>query len=165
MIIRSLFFSSLVGFIYTAILPAYAVRTLLLPHGIKWFVLMLTVVFAGDIFAYFSGLKFGNKKLIAEISPKKTIAGSIGGLAGSIVGAGLLGWWFFGPQSLVTLLPSAVLVGFLAQCGDFFESLLKRTCGVKDSGKIMPGHGGVLDRLDGVYFAAPVFYLLAHWTP
>ena len=151
------------GFIYTALLPSFAIRTLFLPNGIEWFILLLVVVFAGDTAAYFAGLKYGKKKLMPEVSPKKTVAGSIGGLGGSIVGAAIFGTWFFGAQSLISLLPAAALAGFLAQSGDLFESLLKRTCGVKDSGRIMPGHGGILDRLDGIYFAAPVFYLLARW--
>lgn len=94
LLIRSLFFSSLVGFVYTAILPSFAIRTLLGGNGIKWFVLLLAVVFAGDTAAYFAGLKFGKQKLMPEVSPKKTVAGAVGGLAGSVLSAGILGAWF-----------------------------------------------------------------------
>lgn len=164
LLIRSLFFSSLVGFLYTGILPAFAIRTLLAANGIKWFVLLLAIVFAGDTAAYFAGLKFGKQKLMPEVSPKKTVAGAIGGLGGSALAACLLGYWFFGLPTLALIVPGSLFAGFFAQSGDLFESLLKRTCGVKDSGKIMPGHGGVLDRLDGIYFAAPVIYLISRWA-
>lgn len=164
LLLRNLAFSSLTGFVYAAVLPSFAIRTLLAPNGMKWFVLLLAVVFAGDTAAYFAGLKFGKTKLMPEVSPHKTVAGAIGGLAGSVVAAGALGFWFFGAKSLVVLIPGSAVAGLLAQSGDLFESLLKRTAGVKDSGRIMPGHGGVLDRLDGVYFAAPIVYLFSTWT-
>jgi phosphatidate cytidylyltransferase len=164
LLLRNLIFSSMTGLVYAAVLPSFAIRTLLAPNGIKWFVLLLAIVFAGDTAAYFAGLKFGKTKLMPEVSPHKTVAGAVGGLAGSVLIATALGWWFFGANSLVMLVPGSAVAGFLAQSGDLFESLLKRTAGVKDSGRIMPGHGGVLDRLDGVYFAAPIVYLLSMWT-
>ncbi|MFN8845986.1 MAG: phosphatidate cytidylyltransferase [Bdellovibrionales bacterium] len=146
------------GFFYVGLLPSFAYQLITLPSGKFWFISLLCIVFAGDIGAYFVGRKFGNKKIMPLISPKKTVAGALGGLAFSTL-AGLLCSQFF-PQIMVwkfTIL--ALFTGVIAQYGDFFESLLKRVANLKDSGGLMPGHGGVLDRIDGVLFACPVFLL------
>lgn len=147
---------SLLGFFYLGVLPALAGRILDLNHGGVWFLIMLAVVFAGDTFAYVFGLLWGKRKLLPKISPKKTIIGSAGGLLGSILAAGIGSIWL--PQApLVALIFLGLLTGMVAQLGDLFESMLKRVANIKDSGSIMPGHGGVLDRLDGVLFGAPIF--------
>ncbi len=146
------------GFIYCAILPSVSVR--LIDLGVEVFLCHLAVVFGGDVFAYFVGRFVGRKKLHEALSPKKTIEGSIGGLLGSLLlGFGLgsqLGFNIPVLQGIVLF----SLTGLFAQLGDLFESFLKRYAQVKDSGFIMPGHGGVLDRLDGVLFSSPVFLLL-----
>lgn len=137
------------------LLPSFMIQLLSLPHGMVWFLSLLAIVFAGDIGAYIIGLNFGKHKIMPLVSPKKTVEGSIGGIAFSVFTA--LGISYFldhiNPVALVLL---AVPTSVIAQFGDFFESVLKRVAEVKDSGKIMPGHGGVLDRVDGVLFAAPV---------
>lgn len=144
------------GFFYMGLLPSFAYRILDQAHGIFWFAFLLAAVFAGDIFAYVFGVLFGKHKMMPLVSPQKTWQGSIGGLFGSL-GASIVCWYLMFPELSLSFL---VLVGGLSGCfgqfGDFFESLLKRVAGVKDSGKIMPGHGGVLDRIDGVLFAAPL---------
>lgn len=151
---------SALGLIYCASLPSMAAKVLFLPNGIRWFLIFLAIVFTGDTFAYFAGILFGRKKLLAIISPKKTISGSLGGLAGSML-AGALGQHFFLSHSPAwAVVALALITGICAQMGDMFESLMKRVAHVKDSGNIMPGHGGFLDRVDGVYFSAPVFYLV-----
>lgn len=119
----------------------------------------LAVVFAGDTFAYFVGRALGRHKLYPVVSPKKTVEGAIGGLIGSVgvaVGFALLFW----PGRVGPLYAALIglVAGAVAQMGDLVESLIKRSCGVKDSGAILPGHGGMLDRLDGVLFAFPVVY-------
>lgn len=160
-LIRKLSSSLVLGLVYTCLLPIFALKILFLPDGLRWFSLMLIVVFTGDTFAYFIGLCFGRRKLMLSVSPKKTVAGAWGGLMGSGIAACLAGFYFVDKQALVLFVMGSVASGFFAQFGDLFESLLKRVSERKDSGSIMPGHGGVLDRLDGIYFASPVFFLVA----
>ncbi len=149
------------GFAYVGLLPALTTKLLMLYNGAYWFIVCLGVVFAGDVAAYFVGRKFGKNKLIPAISPNKTLEGALGGLAASIIlGAGL-GSYFFPEANLITLGVSCAVAGILAQSGDFFESLIKRVAGAKDSGSLLPGHGGFLDRFDGILFALPVFYYIA----
>lgn len=152
----------ILGLFYLGLLPAFACKLLYFQHGIIWFVTLLVVVFAGDIFAYLTGMLFGKKKLMPEISPKKTIVGSIGGLVGSIVLAIFMGR-FLDHIPFAYLVVMGFIVGLVGQMGDLFESMLKRVANIKDSGSIMPGHGGVLDRLDGVLFAAPFVLLFAYF--
>lgn len=146
----------ILGLFYVGLLPALAERILTLPNGKVWFLLMLTIVFAGDTFAYIFGILWGNKKILPNISPKKTVVGSFGGLLGSAM-AGLIGGIYFLPHiSLFGIVLVALFTGLVAQLGDLFESMLKRVANRKDSGTLMPGHGGILDRLDGVLFGAPI---------
>lgn len=126
--------------------------------GPIWTLFALLLVWAADSFAYFTGSRFGRHKLAPRISPGKTLEGVWGALAGSGVIAALGGWWL-GQRGW----PLALLVGLGLLCvvfsviGDLFESLMKRQANVKDSGALFPGHGGLLDRLDGVFAAMPVF--------
>jgi phosphatidate cytidylyltransferase len=144
------------GLLYMGLLPAFSYKILEQSSGVAWFVYLLAVVFAGDTMAYVFGMLMGKHKVMPTVSPKKTWEGSIGGIVGSVV-AGLVCWIFAFPETgPVPFVILAAVAGFVGQFGDFFESLLKRVADVKDSGKIMPGHGGVLDRIDGVLFASPV---------
>jgi phosphatidate cytidylyltransferase len=138
-----------------------------LPWGGDWVLIVLMTAFFGDTGAYAAGRLFGRTKLYPAISPGKTRAGAVGGLAGSFLAAVLGNLWFFpelgwGHGAAITLVGGA-----LGQCGDLVESMLKRSCGVKDSGKLLPGHGGMLDRIDAVLFIAPWVYLYAVlvWLP
>ncbi len=145
-------------------LSAYP-RTLALPAGEHWIFLGLVAVFAGDIFAYFVGKAWGRRRLSPTISPNKTVEGSFGGLTASIVfGTGYGVLFLPGVPPWFLCLASAV-VGVAGQAGDLFESLLKRAAGVKDSGALLPGHGGMFDRADAVISAGPVLYLLAQLAP
>lgn len=146
----------ILGFFYVGLLPAMATRLLDLEHGKIWFLGMLAVVFAGDTLAYLTGMMWGKKKILPKISPKKTIVGSVGGLGGSVVAGLILGVYFLPHLPLWGLVIVSLATGLVAQLGDLFESMLKRVANVKDSGSIMPGHGGILDRLDGVLFGAPI---------
>lgn len=147
---------AVVGFFYMGLLPSFVFQIINIPQGILWLVSLFSVVFSGDIFAYLVGLKLGQKKLMPLISPKKTIEGALGGLFGSMF-AGVICALFLLNASIPAMLILSLIAGVAAQFGDLFESLLKRIAEVKDSGKIMPGHGGVLDRIDGVLFASPIF--------
>lgn len=160
---RALHYQSLglMGFFYCGFFPGLAVQTLSLERGAVWFLGLLAVVFAGDTFAYLAGRFFGKRKLLEPVSPKKTIEGSIGGLFGSMVAGATMAHFFFPEIPLLAVVGMALVTGAFAQVGDLFESLLKRIAEVKDSGRIMPGHGGILDRLDGVIFGAPIYYVLA----
>jgi len=146
-----------------AVVPAWAALVLLHaeePNGHLWLLAALMLVWAADSGAYFAGRAFGKHKLAPRISPNKTIEGVLGGMVAGLIVAGGLGWLAgvpisgFGPLMLGTAV--AVLASVL---GDLFESLLKRHAGAKDSGNVIPGHGGVLDRIDGVLAALPVFAL------
>jgi phosphatidate cytidylyltransferase len=153
---------ALFGFFYCGIFPAFASRLMILDRakGHVWFLGLLAIVFSGDTGAYLAGRTFGRRKLLEPVSPKKTVEGSIGGLIGSTVAGAVLSVFFLPEQPLGVLLCMAFVTGAFAQVGDLVESLIKRVADVKDSGSIMPGHGGVLDRLDGLIFAAPVYYAL-----
>jgi phosphatidate cytidylyltransferase len=132
--------------------------------GVSWVILAFVVTWANDTFAYFAGHAFGRHKLLERISPKKTWEGFAGGAVGSIVGALVTRWLL--PGELAVLTPAlAVAVGaggaVLGPLGDLAESMVKRAAGVKDSGKIIPGHGGLLDRIDALLFVSPWIYLCA----
>jgi phosphatidate cytidylyltransferase len=118
-------------------------------HAIMW---LMLVVWATDTFAYFAGRSFGGPKLAPKLSPKKTWSGLLGGMAGAAVVSGIYAA-FFVPSFWQPALVAAALA-VVAQLGDIFESALKRTYSVKDSGYLIPGHGGVLDRVDGLVAAA-----------
>lgn len=122
---------------------------------------MLLIVWVADIGAYFAGKTFGRVKLAVNISPGKTWEGAIGGLAAVTLVVALEGVWLDFPMSSV--LPMAIAVSVISVVGDLTVSIFKRTAGVKDSGSLFPGHGGFLDRADGIMAAAPVFSLGLIW--
>lgn len=152
------------GPIYVALPLALLALIDFRPGGEVWIFFLLTVIFASDTGAFYFGKLFGRHKLYEAVSPGKTWEGAIGGLVSSLIAASLF-------LCLVDLHPldikMVVLVLLLSaagQIGDLAESTLKRGHGVKDSGHILPGHGGILDRIDGLIFAIPVLYLyLSLW--
>ena len=126
-------------------------------HGAEWVLFTLALVFAADIGAFFVGQRFGRRRLAPSVSPGKTWEGVLGGAAAGVVVAVLGSAWFgIGLASFVPLCLAAVAFSII---GDLTESLLKRFAGVKDSGTLFPGHGGVMDRIDSVTGAAPVLFL------
>ncbi len=151
---------SLFGFFYLGLLPAMACRLLDLNHGPLWFIALLAFVFAGDSCAYFFGMMMGKNLLMPAISPKKTVEGALGGLVGSMIAAIIIvavqSDSSSGRLPLWPVIGLSLFAGAIGQMGDLFESLLKRVANQKDSGSFMPGHGGILDRIDGVLFAAPI---------
>ena len=134
-----------------------------LPEGTAFLFLLVLSIWTSDIAAYFGGKSFGRILLAPSVSPKKTIEGSLcGAAAGSIIAA-LFSFFFIESLSWVTGSLVGLAVSFLGQVGDLLESKIKRLCEVKDSGTIFPGHGGILDRVDGFLTATPVYFYLMFW--
>ena len=142
------------GFFY-ALLPALALLWIRERSGIELLLWVFIVTWSTDIGAYFAGRRFGRRKLAPSISPGKTVEGLYGGIAAAIL---LGGAWAYATHLGVALFALAPILAIAAQAGDLFESAIKRRAGVKDSGAWLPGHGGVLDRLDGL---VPVAVLTA----
>ncbi len=136
------------------------------PNGSGWVILTISLTWLGDTFAYFAGRflsRFVPTKLYPLVSPNKTVIGAVGGLIGSFAAALVAHFWYLPILTLVDCVLVAVPAGALGQIGDLAESLLKRSIGVKDSGRLLPGHGGLLDRVDALLFSAPYVYLYMHW--
>ena len=142
------------GFVY-ALLPALALLWIRERSGIELLLWAFIVTWSTDIGAYFAGRRFGRRKLAPSISPGKTVEGLYGGIAAATL---LGGAWAYATHLGVALFALAPILAIAAQAGDLFESAIKRRAGVKDSGAWLPGHGGVLDRLDGL---VPVAVLTA----
>ncbi len=151
------------SWLYCGVLLA-SVVALRLRFGVGWVILAFVVTWANDTFAYFAGHALGRHKMAERISPKKTWEGFAGGAVGSVVGA-LVTRWLFPDLHAELSIGAAVLLGavgaVLGPLGDLAESALKRAAGVKDSGKIIPGHGGLLDRIDALLFVSPWVYVVA----
>jgi phosphatidate cytidylyltransferase len=148
----------ILGVMYVPLLMSHFILIRQEPEGIRWIFFILVLAFSGDIAAYYVGRGIGRRKLLPEVSPGKTVEGTIGLFAGSIIGCILFRQLFF---PILPVLHTVILglVGSVAgQLGDLCESALKRTAGVKDSGTLLPGHGGILDRLDCLMFITPFVY-------
>lgn len=131
-------------------------RTVEGPGALTW---LLVVIATSDSAQYYTGRAFGRRKLAPAVSPAKTVEGALGGLAAAAVVGGAAAWWLMptlGPAVAATL---ALVLATTGITGDLFESMIKRSVGAKDSSGLIPGHGGMLDRLDSYLFAAPLFYL------
>lgn len=152
--------ATLLSTYYIGWLPVHFYNLRQLDHGFHFVLLMLLTTWATDTFAYFVGINFGRHKLAPLLSPKKSIEGSIGGVLGAILTAYLFA--LINPETtLINYLLIGFLVGIFSQVGDLAESVLKRIAGVKDSGHLIPGHGGLLDRIDSILFTAPLVYYYA----
>jgi phosphatidate cytidylyltransferase len=144
-------FLSIAGFFIYLLIGTVAIGKL----SKSYFVLLLSIVWSVDTFAYLVGKYFGKRKLIPEISPKKTVEGAIGGVAGGVIVSSIIGEYLgIFEVSLLTAFSLFVLT-LISQIGDLIESYIKRVFGIKDSGTIIPGHGGLLDRLDSSISVAP----------
>ena len=152
------------GFLYVPLLLAHLLMLRSFPHGVGWVFLLLFIVMSSDSVAYYVGTAFGKHKLYPSVSPKKSVEGATGGLIGAILGAFIARASVFQDLGVIDCVVTALSAGILAQLGDLFESLLKRSFGVKDSGAMIPGHGGILDRLDSILFAAPPLFYYAYFV-
>ena len=149
---------TLFGVLYLGLTLGTLPMTRLLPQG-EWLIFfLLLVTWASDTGAYYVGTLFGRHQLAPTISPKKTVEGLVGGFFGAIIVAYTARWWFLPELSGLDCLILATLLTITGLWGDLTESAMKRSVGTKDSGGILPGHGGMLDRLDSLLFTAPVFY-------
>ncbi len=170
--IRSLFqienplfmwFSTVMGAIYVGILGGQFAALRLLEGGLWWLTLGIVITWANDTVAYFTGVYLGRFKLWPRLSPKKTWEGTVGGW----IGAGFCSYIFYllfappVPLSVLTVIGLGVVGGIFALLGDLSISMLKRQIGVKDSGNVFPGHGGMLDRMDSLLFVMPFIYQVA----
>ena len=160
--------NSLIGQIYIAVPLALAIRLTLEPTSSSSMTqfngLLLLAIFifiwVNDTGAYLVGSRWGKRRLAPSISPKKTVEGSIGGLILVLLSAVILRLLLFTDLSWLHILLTSAVVAIFGTIGDLFESSLKRRAGVKDSGKLIPGHGGILDRIDSLLLAVPAVYLL-----
>jgi phosphatidate cytidylyltransferase len=131
------------------------------PDGWKLLFFLMLVVWLGDAGAYYCGRTFGKHKLSPRISPKKTVEGLIGGVITSVIAALVIHFTFFLNFPLVHVVIAGVILSVAGVVGDLAESMWKRSAAVKDSGTLIPGHGGFLDRFDSILFTAPILY--AYW--
>jgi phosphatidate cytidylyltransferase len=176
--------ASVFAFVYIAIPMALLVEIRQQPAGAIWTIYTLLAVWAGDIFAYFVGKSLGRHRMSPEISPKKTWEGAAAsivaslivgalwiqhapGISSALLRAGLIerrdGMFGLEQPQLCPIILLSAMVNIAAQLGDLVESLIKRGAGVKDSGTILPGHGGMLDRIDAMLFAVPVVWAYGAW--
>lgn len=158
--VASRYAATVTGIVYAGFLTTYLAKLKLIDprSGAGTVLTVLIVAWVADTGAYFAGRFLGKSKLYEAVSPKKTWAGAWGGLAGSVAGVILLKLVYATWLGWVDVFAIAIPGGILGQLGDLSESLLKRSVGVKDSGALLPGHGGILDRIDAVLFIAPYVY-------
>ena len=150
--------ATIFGIIYISWCLSFLIRIRQLPEGAILTGFLLLVTKSSDTGAYLWGKKFGKTRLIKRISPKKSLEGAIGGFFTSLV-IGIMFSFFVGSITFWEKFFLIIILAVLAQLGDLFESLIKRDCEVKDSGKLLPGMGGILDVIDSLIFTAPTFYL------
>lgn len=151
---------TLLGLIYAGLMPSYLILIRGKANGFLLLLAVVLAVWAADIAGYSVGTLLGKRKLAPAISPNKTIEGAVAGVVAALAVAGGFAVW--GGLSVPKAVAIGLLVGILSQAGDLFASMVKREVGIKDFGRFIPGHGGVLDRFDGLFFIAPlIFYMLS----
>lgn len=155
---------TLLGICYVNWLLGHAISLRSLPGGAEWIFLLALVTWGGESTAYFVGSTMGRRRIAPRISPAKTVEGALAQLAASPAAALLARWWFFPDRSLADALTVGVLLGLVGQLGDMTESWLKRSVRTKDTGALIPGHGGLLDRLDSLLFNLPALFYYARFV-
>jgi phosphatidate cytidylyltransferase len=144
------------GLLYIPVLLAFQAQIRKL--GPEWIIFLYALVWASDTMAYYLGTWIGKRKLYIEVSPNKTVAGAIGSLMGGAIAAILLRSTIVPLLTVSSAVSIGIIIGIISIVGDLVESMFKRDAGVKDSGIVIPGHGGILDKIDGVLFAGPMLY-------
>ncbi len=152
-----------VGVLWIGFLGQHLLLVRRFPQGERWMLLLLLGTFATDTGAYAAGKLLGRHKLAPRVSPAKTVEGAIGGLVGAVAAVVALDYVLGLPHNPPLFILLGLLIGVAAQLGDLAESAVKRRFAVKDMGRVFPGHGGVLDRLDSVLFAALVLHYFVRW--
>ena len=152
------------GLMYCGFLSGHIILMLALPQGAFWLFALTVITTFSDSGAYFVGKSMGRHKLCPHISPGKTIEGFVGGIVSASLGAVLIGLILFPELSALTMALWAIPLSILGVAGDLSESIIKRATGTKDSGRILPGHGGLLDRADSLFFCAPAFYYILYFN-
>ena len=157
---------TLLGLIYVAGLLSFPGLLRAMAPGRTYIFYLVFVTWAGDVGAFYVGSIMGKRPLCPSVSPRKTVEGGVGGLVCSVLASGLAKLWFWEGLGTVESLVMGCGLGLMGQAGDLCESMLKRSFGVKDTGTLIPGHGGVLDRVDSLLFTGPVLYVaaLAGWV-
>ena len=151
--------NQLAGLIYISLFLSIIVLIRNSPQGEIWIIWLLIIIAGSDTGAFYVGSYFGKTPLAARVSPNKTLEGALGGIFTAVVLGVIFDLIFIDGISIGLVIPFAMIAAVLGQIGDLFESVLKRAGTIKDSGSILPGHGGLLDRIDGLLFAAPVVYI------
>jgi phosphatidate cytidylyltransferase len=162
------------GALQTAAISAFAPLYIGVPLGLlsatRWMLgreaalLLVLTVAVSDTFQYYSGRMFGRRLLAPVVSPKKTVEGALGGFAGAALSLAIVGHWWLPQMSVPARIVLGLAVAAVGIVGDLFESTLKRSVGMKDASAVIPGHGGVLDRIDALIFATPVFYVFVRYS-
>jgi len=150
--------SPIIGLLYIPALLTFQIQ--IRKRGPEWIIFLYALVWVSDSAAYYAGKGFGKRRLYSAVSPNKTIAGAVGSIAGGALCSLFLSYAFvplLTPSSAIVI---GIIIGFTTIIGDLVESMFKRDAGIKDSGVIIPGHGGILDKIDGVLFGGPVLYFL-----
>jgi len=153
-----------VGFVYAGLPVSLLVLVDRAPRGNVWIFFLLVIIFLGDTAALYCGRLLGKHKLYATVSPGKTWEGAAGGFVISVLAGIIFSRVFKLHDSVWTMAMISGVIAIAGQVGDLAESMIKRNYGVKDSGTILPGHGGFLDRVDALLFAIPVFYAFLSWS-
>ena len=155
---------TLLGVCYVNWLLGYAFWLREVEHGVSWILLLVSVTWLGETAAYLVGSTLGRHKLAPTISPRKTVEGAVAQLLASALAALGARAWFFPELSLASALVAGLLLGVSGQVGDLIESAIKRSVGTKDTGRLIPGHGGMLDRIDSLLVNTPVLFYYATYA-
>jgi len=153
----------ILGLVYVGVLVSYLPLIRNLPEGGQWLIVLTAITAGSDSGAYYSGRSFGKHKLSPAISPKKTIEGAVGGLVCAVLAGLGLALLLLDQVNVLFILFAAVILTGVGILGDLAESIIKRGTGTKDSGRLLAGHGGILDRIDSILLAAPVLYYLLYF--
>jgi len=151
------------GIFYIGFCASHLILLRSTPNGIYWLLVLSSITVFSDTAAYYVGRKLGKTKLYPALSPGKTRAGAVGGIIGGMLGGLVVAAVVFENTNLVMVGLLSLILSVIGIIGDLIESLIKRVSGVKDSGQILPGHGGLLDRCDSILLTAPTLYYALYW--